>query len=100
MRTFVLLFVLTMPMFVVCSAAHAKASSDRDPSKPVCTHYDDASKSADGGGSSTTATATSTTSALTATSTQTSVKTGGSSSVMHQHNSSPRWQAFLPGMFR
>ena len=100
MRTFVLLFVLTMPMFVVCSAAHAKASSDRDPSKPVCTHYDDASKSADGNQTTANTATTTATSVWTATSTQPPAKTGGSSSVMHQHSSSPRWQAFLPGMFR
>ena len=103
MRTFVLLFVLALPPLVACGTAYAKASST-DIGKPVCTHYDDAAKSADASaksdpGTASAATNGTATSPMAAAPAQPVVKGGGSSSAMHQH-SSPRWQAFLPGMFR
>ncbi|HTA65063.1 MAG TPA: hypothetical protein VK753_06125 [Xanthomonadaceae bacterium] len=101
MRTFVLLFVLALPPLAICGASYAKGSADIG--KPVCTHYDDAaSKATDahtnaGAASAPVASASSATPASTIPAA--SAKTGGTSSEMRQRNS-PRWQAFLPGMFR
>jgi hypothetical protein len=113
MRAFALLLLLTIPPLVVCSAAYAKTSVEIG--KPVCTHYDDAAKSARQSavvGASTnpvatTASATAVTPAIVATvSPVTSArnasvqpKTGGTSGMMRPHDG-PRWQTFLPGMFK
>jgi hypothetical protein len=105
MRTLALLFVLALPPLAACGAAYAKASS-ADIGKPVCTHFDDAAKSADasaktdpGTASAANATNGTATSPMAAAPAQATIKSGGSSGALHQH-SSPRWQAFLPGMFR
>lgn len=103
MRTLVLLFVLAAPSLMFCCAARAAASADLG--KPVCTHYDDSSKAADGhanpaaSGASTSTVAGSPAPSPGGLSPATTAKSGGSASDMRARNA-PRWQAFLPGMFR
>jgi hypothetical protein len=107
MRTFVLLLLFTMPPLVACGAAYANTSTQIG--KPVCTHYDDATKPeqrATSAGvapaSSTAATpaiATSAPSNANAGSAAAKQKSGGTSSMMRPHDA-PRWQTFLPGMFK
>ena len=108
MRTFVLLLLFAMPPLVACGAAYAKTTAEIG--KPVCTHYDDASKSAQQAG---VATAPATPVAATASpivvatvpatasvkNASAQAKTGGTSSMMRPHDA-PRWQTFLPGMFK
>jgi len=109
MRTFVLLLLFTMPPLAACSAAYAKTTAEIG--KPVCTHYDDATKpeqrataSAGAVTSSSPATAgaavaTTAPSTANAGSATTKQKSGGTSSMMRPHDA-PRWQTFLPGMFK
>ena len=108
MRTFALLLLLTMPPLVACGAAYAKTSVEIG--KPVCTHYDDAAKSAQQ-----TVVATAPANPVVATASPVVVattpaitnirnasaqpKTGGTSSMMRPRDA-PRWQTFLPGMFK
>jgi hypothetical protein len=109
MRTFVLLLVLMTPPLVVCGAAYAAKSTDIG--KPVCTHFDDSTKStqhatAEPASSAAMASAStppanssvaSTTGAGSATTSQS--KSGGTAGMMRPHGG-PRWQTFLPGMFK
>jgi hypothetical protein len=107
MRNFALLLLLTMPPLVVCSAAYAKTSVEIG--KPVCTHYDDAAKSAQQAVATAPVNqvAATTSPVVVATAPVTSgvknasaqPKTGGTSSMMRPHDA-PRWQTFLPGMFK
>jgi hypothetical protein len=109
MRNFILLLLFTMPPLVACGAAYAKTSVEIG--KPVCTHYDDATKPeqpATSAGvaapaSSTAianpAVATTAPSTANAASAATKQKSGGTSSMMRPHDA-PRWQTFLPGMFK
>ncbi len=113
MRTFALLLLLTMPPIVVCSAAYAKTSVEIG--KPVCMHYDDATKSAQQSAVAVASTsqvaATAAAPAIAATAPPGSSarnalaqpsaqpKTGGTSGMMRPHDG-PRWQTFLPGMFK
>jgi len=98
MRTLILMSALILSPLLVCGSVHAKPAGDLG--KPICTRYDEASKSkdasanADQGNAATTGSDT-----MAATATTTTSKVGGTAGAMHQH-SSPRWQAFLPGMFR
>jgi hypothetical protein len=108
MRTFFMLLLFTIPPLVACSAAYAKASTEIG--KPVCTHYDEPAKPeqpvtsagvlpANASVTATpavVATAPSTASAGSATTKQ---KSGGTSGMMRPHDA-PRWQTFLPGMFK
>jgi len=108
MRTFFLLLLFTMPPLVACSAAYAKTSTEIG--KPVCTHYDDPAKPeqpvAPAGvvPASSTATvgpavaATAPSSAISGSATA-KQKSGGTSGMMRPHDA-PRWQTFLPGMFK
>ena len=108
MRTFVLLLLFTMPPLAACSAAYAKTSVEIG--KPVCTHYDDSAKAGQPATPAAVATATSpaTVSPAVATtapsnagagSAATKQKSGGTSSMMRPRDA-PRWQTFLPGMFK
>jgi hypothetical protein len=110
MRTFVLLLVFAMPPLVACGVAHANASGDIG--KPICSHYDDSTKTAeahapaDGVASTaspaavaaTTSTAQTPAAPTTAAPTG-AAKSGGTASMSHPR-SGPHWQTFLPGMFR
>jgi len=108
MRTFVLLLLFTMPPLVACSAAYAKTSVEIG--KPVCTHYDDSTKTeqpatsagvvpASSAATASPAVATTAPSTASAGSATTKQKSGGTSSMMRPHDA-PRWQTFLPGMFK
>jgi len=108
MRTFFLLLLFTMPPLVACSAAYAKTTADIG--KPVCTRYDDATKpeqratSTEAVSASATATsspAVATTGPITAGTGNIApqAKDGGTSGMMHPRTA-PRWQTFLPGMFK
>ena len=104
MRTFVLLIVLAIPLLVLGGIARAGAANDIG--KPVCSHYDEsASKSSDTHAmqqNANVAAAPGTSagpSASTVLAPPPTAKSGGSPTELRQHNS-PRWQAFLPGMFR
>lgn len=99
MRTFVLLFVLALPALLSCSLARAAASGDLG--KPVCTHYDDSASKATDAHASTAASGSANPGAAAPSSASlgASARSGGSPSELHGHNA-PRWQAFLPGMFR
>lgn len=108
MRTFVLLLLFTMPPLVACGAAYAKTSAEIG--KPVCTHYDDAAKSEQPATSPSVSPASTiaavspaigatSVSTVTAASTSTKQKSGGTASMMRPHDA-PRWQTFLPGMFK
>jgi hypothetical protein len=109
MRTFVLLLVLTLPPLVVCGVVSAKTAST-DIGKPVCTHYDDAAKSARTTSlesvaiiapsiASATSPVVSTTGVSAAASAQSkSGGTAGSGSM--RPRGAARWQTFLPGMFK
>ena len=103
MRTFVLMFVLVMPVLGACNAAWAKAPADIG--KPVCTQYDDNAKAAshanpDASIAGVTATTAATNpSAPTSGNAATAQAKGGASSLIRAR-SAPRWQALLPGMFR
>ena len=104
MRNLALLFVLAMPSLVCAGVAHAAASADV--TKPVCTHYDDtSSKAADAratqaaSGASATGTVTGSAPSPVTMAPASTIKSGGSPTELRPHNA-PRWQAFLPGMFR
>ncbi|HEV2606608.1 MAG TPA: hypothetical protein VGT79_01375 [Xanthomonadaceae bacterium] len=108
MRTFVLLLLFTMPPLVACGAAYAKTTAEIG--KPVCTHYDDAAKPAQPATSAGVATSSSTAavgpvvattapSVANVSSATTKQKSGGTSGMMRPHDA-PRWQTFLPGMFK
>ena len=108
MRTFVLLLALMMPPIVACSVVYAKTSST-DIGKPVCTHYDDAAKPAHQVAAETAAivapalaatnSAAMTTAASGGGSGPQSKGGGGTAGSMRPHGA-PRWQTFLPGMFK
>jgi hypothetical protein len=107
MRTFALLLVFTMPMLVACNAADAKVSNDIG--KPVCTHFDDSAKpvqragvdaaAAPAGAVGTPVATTATATTVGASQPAAQVKGGGTSSLARPHGA-PRWQTFLPGMFK
>jgi hypothetical protein len=98
MRTFALLLLIALPPLLICGTAYAKSSTDF--SKPVCSHYDDSAKAASASADTTTAPAATNPAAPVAVAAATSatppVKSGGTAHV----RSAPRWQTFLPGMFR
>lgn len=104
MRNFVLLLILAMPPLVACGAAHAKASADIG--KPICSHYDDAIKApaarapsdAQADAAAPAAASPAATPAVAGTPVVAG-KGGGTSSMTHTR-AAPRWQTFLPGMFR
>ncbi|HTD28021.1 MAG TPA: hypothetical protein VK660_01390 [Xanthomonadaceae bacterium] len=115
MRTFVLFLALMVPPLVALGVAYGKSSTEIG--KPVCTHFDDATKSAHhavGGAATTTSASTppvNSASAATTASTTTSTTASAGSAVAPQIKSgaatgsmrargAPRWQTFLPGMFR
>ncbi|HEY2345398.1 MAG TPA: hypothetical protein VGH80_05865 [Xanthomonadaceae bacterium] len=100
MRIFILMSALILSPLLVCGAAHAKPTGDIG--KPVCSRYDDASKSKDASASAdqdSDDTGTPATATMASAPATPPVKVGGTASALHQH-SSLRWQAFLPGMFR
>ena len=102
MRIFVLLFIFMMPALAICSATYAKSPTEIG--KPVCAHFDDNAKSAPRASTSTEAAATTT---AIATNANPSIPggaapaqpKGGASGFARPHNA-PRWQTFLPGMFK
>ncbi len=107
MRTFVLLLVFVMPALGACSAASAQTTPVIG--KPVCAHYDDAAKPAAHAASATaaptaaTTTVTASTGAVPASNASAvgamQPKSGGTDGFGHAR-SGPRWQTFLPGMFK
>lgn len=108
MRTFFLLLLFAMPPLVACSAAYAKSTVEIG--KPVCTHYDDATKpeqratstdvaSASSPGTGSPAIAATGPIAAGAGNVASQPKGGGTSGMMHPRTA-PRWQTFLPGMFK
>jgi hypothetical protein len=108
MRTFVLLLLFSLPPLAACGVAYAKTSAEIG--KPVCTHYDDAAKAQRSATSAGVAPANPTTvssvaiatvapSIVNAGSATTKQKSGGTSGMMRPHDA-PRWQTFLPGMFK
>lgn len=113
MRTFVLLLAFMLPVLGACSAASAKAPAD-DLGKPVCTHFDDATKattlhvSAVGVAAVATApvvpptgaAAVAMSSSVVTGSAGVQAKDGGGTSGSVRPHGAPRWQAFLPGMFK
>lgn len=100
MRTVILVGVLCIPSMV--AFGNARAAAPVAVSKPVCAHYDETPASGRNNAATGTVVA-----ASDATHPDTSVQTspsllrsgGGSSSDLRPHDA-PRWQAFLPGMFR
>lgn len=101
MRAFVSLLLLSAPLLACAGFAHA-AEPGQPVGKPVCAHYEGAAaKAADSRGkpvaaSSPTAAAST---AVTASSGGGLRTLGGDGSELRPNNA-PRWQAFLPGMFR
>jgi hypothetical protein len=105
MRTFVLLLAFAIPPLIACSGAYARTATDIG--KPVCMRFDDAAKPA----SVVHATAVPAAPAAKAASLEPAVhapvanamatqnKGGGASDAMRPR-AAPRWQTFLPGMFR
>ena len=103
MRTFVLLFVLVMPVFGACNAAWAKAPADIG--KPVCTQYDDNAKTAsranpDAPVAGVAVAAVATNAAAPTSGNAATAQAKGGASGLIRARSAPRWQALLPGMFR
>jgi hypothetical protein len=105
MRALVLLFVFVLLAFVVHGVAYAKTPTDIG--KPVCTHYDDNAKPAPRpnveAGALPAPVAPPTTAYISTTPTTGNVTTTqakGSSSGFMRPRSAPRWQTFLPGMFK
>jgi hypothetical protein len=110
MRTFVLLLVLMLPPLVVCGVVYAKTSST-DIGKPVCTHFDDASKPAHAAAiesaaivapslTAASSAVASTTGASAATAPQSKGGGGPAGSGSMRTRGAARWQTFLPGMFK
>ena len=108
MRTFVLLLLFSIPPLAACGVAYAKTSTEIG--KPVCTHYDDATKAERPATSAGVAPASSITVTTVAVATAApsianpgsatiKQKSGGTSGMMRPHDA-PRWQTFLPGMFK
>ncbi|MBS0211698.1 MAG: hypothetical protein JSR26_00775 [Proteobacteria bacterium] len=102
MRNTIVLFVLIAPSLAFGGVA--QAATRGDVGKPVCNRYEEAAPKAAAHAAPTSSTASTVgagTAANTSSGTATSgmIGSGGGSSDLRPHDG-PRWQAFLPGMFR
>ncbi|MBS0194762.1 MAG: hypothetical protein JSR34_10995 [Proteobacteria bacterium] len=100
MRNAIVLFVLIAPMLAFGGVAHAATRTEIG--KPVCNHYDEtAPKAATTHASPAPAASVAGAASVTPSvgSSSGMIGSGGGSSELRPHDG-PRWQAFLPGMFR
>lgn len=99
MRAFVSLLLLSAPMLACAGLAHA--AEPGQVGKPVCTHYEGtATKPADTRNKPVSAAAASAASPSATPSSGSGLRPLGGDGSELRPNNAPRWQAFLPGMFR
>lgn len=98
MRHLVMLWVLALPSVLFCS--NVFAATPAITGKPVCAHYDETAAASRRNDTPPAATAATSTRVDAGAATAPSLlRSGGGSSDLRPHDA-PRWQAFLPGMFR